>query len=76
MALTGEVDWHWKKFCLQIFVSSPLLGGKVNLFNSTGKIENKEKWDPEKKKKREKKKRGEETSNVVFVFLEKGEKAM
>lgn len=47
----------------------------MNLFNSTGKIENKEKWGPEKKK-GEKKKRGEETSNVVFIFLEKGEKAM
>lgn len=29
----------------------------MNLFNSTGKIENKEKWDPEKKKRGEEEKR-------------------
>lgn len=42
----------------------------MNLFNSTGKIENKEKWGPEKKRGEEEKRRG--NFQCGFHLLGKG----
>lgn len=41
MTLTGETNWRWEKFFLQISNRAPLLEGEVDLFISTGEIEKK-----------------------------------
>lgn len=43
MTLTGETNWRWEKFFLQISNRAPLLEGEVDLFISTGEIEKKKK---------------------------------
>lgn len=73
MTLTGETNWRWEKFFLQISNRAPLLEGEVDLFISTGEIKKKkENWYLGK----EGKGRCAVTSKAVSIFSEEREKAM